>query len=625
MTSLATQLTHRLLKTPLPGEAESLVVFEDFKACVSALDMQGFLDHVHLHFAGGARFARSRAPDNTARMVGFLLEEMDRRDLWTMAIPAVLTQEFRVFFGEVFAHQPANLTDLALATRPEFWQWVLSCGVDLREPVPAWVERPESGVSGQVTKAWVADTRAALKSQVELIRQGRVIPDVNTIRRWLVAGQDERLGALEQSGYPAGIALPFPEPSAPAWDPYHVALKLTGPLRQAVLREDKGFSFDAGVMARFDVATRLGLFHPALCPSFEQLLGVGWSTQKAARFSLASLDSALPPGALVRWWHHQNRPLPPADLFMELENHPLWRGGDADPGMGAMAWAVTNGLHPHRFDLTALCRVLAPTVNGEVSGKERQAQTAKALAALRAFRDFRTTCANTPALKVSKLQPHVLFPRLMTSAPLAVVGALLEMDVRIENAPALLYSMSFQNSSKDLGPRLEKVATRLVSQGSGALRQEDEFKKTPLHLVCWFRQMKAARILVEGGSPLTAKIREGHTPLHLLVENRGTLKGEDQEDFKKLLTAFQERGFDFSVRNDKGETPLLAACRRGSLGMVETMVEFLGEDHLKAQDAKGLDGLAILSRRTGPALKALGLHHSLPQAAPVTRTPARRL
>lgn len=622
MTSLATRLTHRFLAHST-GEAEALVLLTELKESITGLDNDGFLDHFHLHFAGGAREIHGPARQRADRLIRFLLEEMGRREVWTTVNPAPRAQEFGAFFGEVFTRQPVALTDLGLSARPEFWRHVLACGVDVREISPEWLERRAKGVAESVTSAWVADIRAVVKDQVSLIRQGRVIPDVPTVRRWLVAGQDERLGALEQSGYPAGVSLPTPEPSAPAWDPYHVALKLTGPLRQAVLRENRGLSFDAGVLARLDVATRLGLFHPALCPSFEQLPGVGWSLQKAARFSLESLGSALPPGALVRWWHHQNRPLPAADLFLELENHPLWRGGDPDSGMGAMAWAVAHGLHPHQFDLNALCRVLAPVGNGDGSGKERQAQTSKALAAIRAFRDFRATSANTPALKVGKSQPQ--FSRLMARAPLSVVDALLEMAVRIEHAPELLYSMSIQNSSKDLGPRLGKITTRLVSQGSGALRQEDQFKKTPLHLMCWFRQMKAARILVEGGSLLTAKIREGNTPLHLLVENRGALKGEDREDFRKLLEAFRKRGFDFSVSNDKGETPLLAACRRGSIGMIETMIEFLGEDPLKARDAKGLDGLAILSRRAGPAFKALGLHYSLPAAAPVTRPPARRL
>ena len=95
------------------------------------------------------------------------------------------------------------------------------------------------------------------------------------------------------------------------------------------------------------------------------------------------------------------------------------------------------------------------------------------------------------------------------------------------------------------------VATvrRLLAQDKSLITARDREGSTPLHCAAWKGQVEVARILLDAGAPINDHNQNGHygtTPLHAAAHG-------NQRAVAELLV---QRGADLKARNLHGRTPL---------------------------------------------------------------------
>jgi ankyrin repeat protein len=93
--------------------------------------------------------------------------------------------------------------------------------------------------------------------------------------------------------------------------------------------------------------------------------------------------------------------------------------------------------------------------------------------------------------------------------------------------------------------------------------QRGIFGNTPLTVAVVWGDLDAARILLDAGAEVNAKVEDGQTPLHFAVEF-GNL------DIVRLLVG---RGASLDLRDDDGHTPMAVAAIRGKQDMVDLLRE----------------------------------------------------
>ena len=143
-----------------------------------------------------------------------------------------------------------------------------------------------------------------------------------------------------------------------------------------------------------------------------------------------------------------------------------------------------------------------------------------------------------------------------------------------------LYAMSstevqemFWEELKSKTPNLEKIEV-MIKSGLVDLKAKDEDGWTPLHVASRRNRIEIAKLLIDRGADVEAKV-DGWTPLHLASYwNR-------IETAKLLL----ERGADVNAKDNEGATPLHLASWNNCIEIAKLLID-AGAD-VRAEDNEG--------------------------------------
>jgi ankyrin repeat protein len=138
-----------------------------------------------------------------------------------------------------------------------------------------------------------------------------------------------------------------------------------------------------------------------------------------------------------------------------------------------------------------------------------------------------------------------------------------------------------------------------IARGADVNFQDPQDHVSPLHSAVHFKQVAAAKLLVERGADINARNGEGNTPLYVAVH----------QESLELTVYLLGKGADVNRRNDFGYSPLRQSCRWGNLDAVNLLLA-KGAD-VNVQDGDGNTPLHIAVDEDNPAVaRILIAHHA---------------
>lgn len=164
---------------------------------------------------------------------------------------------------------------------------------------------------------------------------------------------------------------------------------------------------------------------------------------------------------------------------------------------------------------------------------------------------------------------------------------------------------------KDKDDELAKIK-KLLEANPNLVLANDENSVRQLHVAAHSGRIDIAKLLIERGVDINAKIKDGKTPLHsaalggqleaarLLIKKGANINARDEYDFTPLhIAAFVgqleiarlliEKSADVNARDDSGKTPLDRAVSSGQLEFSRFLID-KGAD-INARDSNGMTPL----------------------------------
>jgi ankyrin repeat protein len=132
----------------------------------------------------------------------------------------------------------------------------------------------------------------------------------------------------------------------------------------------------------------------------------------------------------------------------------------------------------------------------------------------------------------------------------------------------------------------KEIVTFLLSKGAQA-NARDEDGSTPFMLACWKDRLEVVQILhgTTEGHGLEEKDNEGQTALHDAAEGGN----------KDIVTFLLSKGAQASTKGAMQETPLMHACRRGKVGVVQLLLKHTRGQGLSERNSDGWTALHLAS------------------------------
>ncbi|KAG0721622.1 Ankyrin-1 [Chionoecetes opilio] len=106
------------------------------------------------------------------------------------------------------------------------------------------------------------------------------------------------------------------------------------------------------------------------------------------------------------------------------------------------------------------------------------------------------------------------------------------------------------------------ICSLLMSYDETAVNKENERQETPLHMAAMHGCKDACKVLIQRGTHVLAKDKDGRTALHLAADR----------EHEQVLTLLMRRGASPYIKDDSGATPLHLAASKGHLKCCQILV-----------------------------------------------------